>query len=91
MGGRRYARGCSWVELHFGRTFRAEELPGDVESFAADNDNLLAIEELFGDDAGQTTEEVSLAVAVEIVSSRFGVVPFRSNCCLGWRVNVALT
>lgn len=44
------------------RTLSAEELAGDVEGLAADDDNLLAIEELLGDSRGQTTEEVALAV-----------------------------
>ena len=45
-----------------GRTLRSKELPGDVESFAAHDDDLLAIEELFGDGAGETAEEVAFAV-----------------------------
>jgi len=40
----------------------AEELSRDVQSFASNNDNLLAVEQLLGDGAGQTTEEVSLAI-----------------------------
>lgn len=40
----------------------AEELAGDVEGFTSDDDNLLAVEKLLGDNAGQATEEVSLAV-----------------------------
>ena len=44
------------------RTLRAEELAGDVEGLAADDDDLLAVEELLGDDAGEATEEVALAV-----------------------------
>ena len=44
------------------RTLRSEELAGDVERFAADDDDLLAIEQLFGDGAGETAEEVSFAV-----------------------------
>lgn len=41
---------------------RAEELAGDVESLAANNDNLLAVEELLGDDTGKTAQQVTLAV-----------------------------
>ena len=45
-----------------GRTLRAEEFAGDVKSLAADNDYLLAVEQLFCDSASQATEQVSLAV-----------------------------
>ena len=44
------------------RTLSAEELSRDVEGLAADDDNLLAVEELLGDGRGQTTEKVALAV-----------------------------
>lgn len=44
------------------RTLGAEELSRDVEGLAADDDNLLAIEELLGHGRGETTEKVSLAV-----------------------------
>jgi hypothetical protein len=44
------------------RTLRAEELAGDVEGFAADDDDLLAAEELLGDDAGQAAKQVALAI-----------------------------
>lgn len=40
----------------------AEELARDVESLAADNNDLLAVEELLGDNAGKTAEQVALAV-----------------------------
>lgn len=45
-----------------GRTLSAEELSRDVEGLAADNNDLLAVQELLGDSAGQATEQVSLAV-----------------------------
>jgi hypothetical protein len=45
-----------------GRTLRAEELAGDVEGFTPHNDDLLAIEKLFGDSASQATEKMSLAI-----------------------------
>ena len=45
-----------------GRTLGAEELSRDVEGLAADDNNLLAVQELLGDGAGQATEQVSLAV-----------------------------
>lgn len=46
----------------FGRTLSAEELSRDVEGLAADDNDLLAVQELLGDSAGQATEQVSLAV-----------------------------
>jgi hypothetical protein len=44
------------------RTLRAEELPGDVEGLAAHDNDLLTIEELLRDRAGQATEQVALSV-----------------------------
>jgi hypothetical protein len=44
------------------RTLRAEELAGDVEGLTSHNDDLLAVEQLLGNSAGQATQEVSLAV-----------------------------
>ena len=44
------------------RTLGAEELAGDVEGLAAHNDDLLAVEQLLGDGAGEATEQVALAV-----------------------------
>ena len=44
------------------RTLRTEELAGDVEGFTSHNDDLLAIQQLLGDDTGQATEKVSLAI-----------------------------
>ena len=44
------------------RTLRAEELAGDVEGLTSHDDDLLAVEQLLGDSAGQATKEVSLAV-----------------------------
>jgi hypothetical protein len=45
-----------------GRTLSAEELSRDVEGLAADNNDLLAVQELLGDSAGQATEQVTLSV-----------------------------
>lgn len=53
---------CVDVEGGDERTLRAEELAGDVESLAADNGDLLTAEELLGDNAGQTTEQMALAI-----------------------------
>lgn len=44
------------------RTLSPEELAGDVEGLAADDDDLLAIEKLLGDDAGEATKEMALAI-----------------------------
>jgi hypothetical protein len=44
------------------RTLRAEELSGDVQGLTSHNDDLLAVEQLLGDGAGQATEKVTLAV-----------------------------
>lgn len=52
-------RGCGLGSL---LTLCAEELSGDVDGLAADDDDLLAIEELLGDGAGKATEEMALAV-----------------------------
>lgn len=45
-----------------GRTLGTEELSGDVEGLAANDDNLLSVQELLGDGAGQATEQVALAI-----------------------------
>jgi hypothetical protein len=45
-----------------GRTLRAEELSRDVEGLAADDNDLLAIEQLLRDRAGQTAEQMALRV-----------------------------
>jgi len=42
--------------------FRAEELARDVESLASNDDDLLAIEQLLGHYAGETTQKMSLAI-----------------------------
>lgn len=50
----------SWTGAR--RTLRAEELSGDVESLAADDDNLLAAQQLLGNNTGQAAEKVALAI-----------------------------
>ena len=53
-------RGCEvGLEWH---TLRPEELAGDVEGFASDDDDLLTVKQLLRDGAGKTAEEMSLAV-----------------------------
>jgi len=44
------------------RTLRAEELAGDVQGLTSHNDDLLAVEQLLGNGAGEATEQVPLAV-----------------------------
>lgn len=48
-------------------TLRTEELAGDVEGFAADNNDLLAVEELLGDNAGKPTKQMALAIDNNLV------------------------
>ena len=50
------------LDRALGRTLRAEEFSRDVESLAADDDNLLAVQKLLGDSAGKTTKQVALAI-----------------------------
>lgn len=45
-----------------GHTLRAEELARDVERLAADNNDLLTVKELLGDNAGKTAQKVALAI-----------------------------
>lgn len=51
------------------RTLSAEELAGDVELLAADDDDLLAVQELLGDSGRQATEKVALAIDDNLVWS----------------------
>jgi hypothetical protein len=44
------------------RTLRTEKVAGDVQILAADDDDLLAVEELLGDDTGESTQKVTLAI-----------------------------
>ena len=55
-----------------GRTLGAEELARDVQGLAADDDDLLAVEELLGDDAGQAAEQVALAIDDNLWKRRRG-------------------
>jgi hypothetical protein len=50
-----------------GRTLCSEKFARYVDSFAANDYYLLAIEELFRDSAGQATKQVSLAVNDNLV------------------------
>lgn len=40
----------------------AEEAAGDVDFLTSDDDNLLAAQNLLGDDRGQSTKEMTLAI-----------------------------
>jgi hypothetical protein len=44
------------------RTLSTEELSGDVQGLGADDDDLLAAEQLLSDNAGQTAQKVALAI-----------------------------
>lgn len=44
------------------RTLSAEELSRDVEGLAADHNDLLAVQELLGHDAGEAAKEMALAI-----------------------------
>lgn len=44
------------------RTLCAEELARDIQGLTSHNDDLLAVEQLLGDSAGEATEQVPLAV-----------------------------
>lgn len=59
------------IEKRFERTLRAEELAGDVEGLTSHNDDLLAVEQLLGNSAGQATQEVSLAVDDDLFERHF--------------------
>lgn len=52
------------------RTLRAEELSRDVESLAADDNDLLAAQQLLGNDTGETTQKVALAVNDDLVDTQ---------------------
>ena len=60
-------QGCSATYRKFvvswdGHTLRAEELAGDVEGLAADNNDLLTAQELLGDNGGESAKEMALAI-----------------------------
>ena len=65
------------------RTLRAEELAGDVKSLTSHDDDLLTVEELLGDGAGEATEQVALAVDdLSALSAR---------CSVGRKIPIVLT
>ena len=55
------------------RTLRAKELAGDVEGLASDDNDLLTVQQLLGDCAGQTTEQVTLAIDDNLFDSLVAV------------------
>jgi hypothetical protein len=63
---------CLWLSVGVGRkrTLRAEELSRDVERLATDDHNLLAVQKLLGDNGGQSTEKVTLAVDDDLEKDR---------------------
>ena len=44
------------------RTFGAEKASRNIDFFATDNDNLLTIQQLLGDDTGKATVQMAFAV-----------------------------
>lgn len=60
-------------------TLGAEELARDVEGLTSHNNNLLAVEELLGNGAGEATEQVPLAVDDLVALSARG--PVLVLCC----------
>jgi hypothetical protein len=80
-----------WVLVDMGlRTLRAEELARYVEGLAADNDDLLAIEDLLGDDAGETAKEMALAVDNDLQEAALALHPTRSRTQCGFLVVVVV-
>ena len=71
------------------RTLRAEELAGDVESLASHDNDLLAVEELLGDCAGEATEQVTLAVNDNL--QKASVCVFITGCEIVRGARVRLT
>jgi hypothetical protein len=51
------------------RTFCTEEFAGDVESLTSHHHDLLTVKQLLGDDTGQATQKVSLAVDNDLISN----------------------
>lgn len=63
-----------------GRTLRTEELSGDVQGLAADDNDLLAAQHLLGNDAGKTAQKVALAVNDDLGDAQ--VVSNSSSSCI---------
>lgn len=61
---------CAILHSRERHTLSSEEFAGDVESFAADYNDLLTVEQLLSHRAGQATEEVSLAIDYNLMSMR---------------------
>ena len=89
---------CASYPWHAGRrTLRAEELAGDIEGLASNDDDLLPVQKLFGDCAGETTEQVTLAVNdnLQILSVSFSRRTFQRRESLeglttGSKVDISL-
>lgn len=70
------------------RTLRAEELAGDVEGLAADNNDLLTAQKLLGDNRGQTAKEMALAINDDLEEESMSVVcpvPSVASCLVPYR------
>jgi len=56
------------------RTLRTEELSRDVQGLASHNYDLLAIEQLLSNSAGQPTKEVTLAIDRDLVKIKASAI-----------------
>lgn len=70
-----------------GRTLGSEEFAGNIEGFASHDDKLLTVEQLLCDSAGQTTEQVTLAVNDNLA---FVSPPFHFARSMRSKLNVRL-
>lgn len=48
-------------------TLCAEEFAGNVEGFAADDDDFLTVEQLFSNSAGEATQKMSLPIDHDLI------------------------
>jgi hypothetical protein len=56
------------------RTLRTEELSRDVQGLASHNYDLLAIEQLLSNSAGQPTKEVTLAIDRDLMKTKASAI-----------------
>ena len=61
-------------------TFCPEEFARDVESFASDDDDLLAVQQLLRHSTGQATQEMSLAIDDDLNLTP-SVITLPDGCC----------
>jgi hypothetical protein len=61
-------------EIGVRRTLRTEELSRDVQGLASHNYDLLAIEQLLSNSAGQPTKEVTLAIDRDLIKTKASAI-----------------